>query len=130
VVRAHNGADDFQQILRRAGARRVGRRAVGDHLVGRFLAAVPPCPHPPAGRTEIPAARTHAPDALASDVHGSFNTPRRPSQTTESYYLSSLVRVQEVAHIDGGYRPPVGLNVPNDGLSLAGFQVICMAGFE
>jgi hypothetical protein len=43
--------------------------------------------------------------------------------------LLSLFLVQDVAHIDGGYRPRVGLNVPSDGLSLAGFQVIMYGRF-
>ena len=50
--------------------------------------------------------------------------PRRPKAIT----LLSLFLVQDVAHIDGGYRPCVGLNVPSAWL-LAGFQVIMYGRF-
>src|SRR5215472_8102819 len=68
-------------------------------------------------------------DGLAPDVSGPFNAPQRTSRTPESYDLLSLFLVQDVAHIDGEYRPRVGLNVPSDGLSLAGFQVIMYGRF-
>ena len=37
--------------------------------------------------------------------------------------------VQDIAHIDGGYLPPVRVNVLSVGLSLAGFQVIMYGRF-
>ena len=69
------------------------------------------------------------PNGLAPDVQGSFVAPQRRSQTPSPYYLLSLFLVQDVAHIDGGYRPRVEFNVPSDGLSLAGFQVIMYGRF-
>jgi hypothetical protein len=43
--------------------------------------------------------------------------------------LLFLFFAQDVAHIDGGYRPRVTVNVLGDGLSSAGFQVIINGGF-
>ncbi|OLD47809.1 MAG: hypothetical protein AUI63_03700 [Gemmatimonadetes bacterium 13_1_40CM_2_60_3] len=40
-----------------------------------------------------------------------------------------LFFVQDVTHIDGGYRPLVRVNVLDLGLSLAGFQVIMSGRF-
>jgi len=43
--------------------------------------------------------------------------------------LLFLFFVQDVTHIDGGYRPLVRVNVLDLGLSLAGFQVIMSGRF-
>ena len=102
------------------------RRGVGNHSVGRFWRRPAPASaraHRNSGGLKV------CPNRLASDVHGSFDAPQRPFQTPQSYYLLSLFLSQEVAHIDGGYGPRVGFNVPSDGLSLAGFQVIMYGWF-
>jgi hypothetical protein len=58
-----------------------------------------------------------------------LNAPQRPSQPPQRYDLLFLFIAQDIAHIDGGYRPCVEINVLNAALSLAGFQVIMYGRF-
>ena len=44
---------------------------------------------------------------FAANTGGPLNAPQRPSQPPQRYDLLFLFLVQDVAHIDGGYRPRV-----------------------
>src|SRR5215472_6733577 len=64
------------------------------------------CPHPPGDRTGIPAALRYAPMVsrrmcTARSIRRSDH-PRRPNAITCCFFF-----VQDVAHIDGGYRSPL-----------------------
>ena len=86
-------------------------------------------PHPPGARTGIPAALRYA--AMVSRRMCAAlsmrrnDHPRRPKAITCCLFSS----FKTLLTFDGGYRPRVGFNVPSDGLSLAGFQLIMYGRF-
>ena len=100
---------------------------VGGHLVGRFCrrSPSPPAwrPHRDPGRSQISRRR------FPTDAGALLNAPQRPSQPPQRDDLLFLFFVQDIAHIDGGYRPRVRVNVLDCGLSLAGFQVTTYGRF-
>jgi hypothetical protein len=61
-------------------------------------------------------------------VNRRFNAPQRPSQPPQRDHLLFLFLVQDIAHVDAGY-PRVRINVLDQSLPLAGFQVIIIGRF-
>ena len=101
------------------------RARVGNHLNGRFCRCAPP--HPPGGRTGMPAARRYPPIVsrrmcTAASMRRSDH-PSRPSAMT----CCLLFFAQDIAHVDGGYSPArINVLVRSP---LAGFQVIIIGRF-
>src|ERR1700688_4547556 len=87
-------------------------------------------PPPPAGRPHWDSSGSEISRyGFSADLRGALNASQRPSQPPQGNNLLFLFFVQDIAHIDGGYRPPVRVNVLSVGLSLAGFQVIMYGRF-
>src|SRR5215472_7687720 len=114
---------------RRIGADRFGRFGrlrVGYHLIGRFCRCAASLAW---GAEADPGAAQVRGRRFPPHAGGPLDAPQRPSQPPQRNDLLFGFFAQDITHIVGGYRPRARVNVLNEGLSLAGFQVIMYGRF-